>query len=128
MRKNRVICLFISLFVVFSGMWYSSYTKKKFVMFDHNDIEYYNGVKTEKDFNEMLKSESIVNINTAEADELDKLYGIGPKTAQSIIAYREENGGFGSKEEIMNVSGIGEATYSKIKDYISVEGENWNGL
>ena len=93
-------------------------------MFDHNDIEYYNGVKTEKDLNEMLKSESIDNINTAGADELDKLYGIGPKTAQSIIAYREENGGFGSKEEIMNVSGIGEATYSKIKDYISVEGEN----
>lgn len=65
------------------------------------------------------KSEKI-NINTASAEELQSLKGIGPSTAGSIIAYREEYGGFSSIEEIMNVKRIGEKTFAKIKDRISV--------
>lgn len=62
----------------------------------------------------------IININTATESELVKISGIGPAKAKAIISYREESGGFGSIEDIKNVSGIGEGTFLKIKDYISV--------
>lgn len=61
-----------------------------------------------------------VNINTATLEELTTLSGIGETKAQSIITYREENGNFSSIEDIMNVDGIKEGTYSKIKDDITV--------
>ena len=63
----------------------------------------------------------MVNINTADVTQLCTLSGIGESRAQDIIAYRESNGGFQSIEEIMNVSGIKEATFSKIKDDIVVK-------
>lgn len=59
-----------------------------------------------------------VDINKASAEELMSLPGIGEKTALDIIAYREENGAFGSAEELMQVPGIKEARFSKLKDYI----------
>jgi len=62
----------------------------------------------------------LININTANADELTKLNGIGEVKAKAIVAYREDNGFFKSIEEIKNVKGIGEATYLKIKDFITV--------
>ena len=67
------------------------------------------------------KKSGKININTATSEELQSLKGIGPSTASSIIAYREEYGGFSSIEEIMNVKRIGEKTFAKIKDRISVE-------
>jgi len=62
-----------------------------------------------------------VNINTASADKLQSLPGIGPSFAARIISYRQDYQGFGSIEEIKNVAGIGEKTFSKIKDLIVVE-------
>ena len=61
-----------------------------------------------------------ININTAAAEELTDLPGIGPALAQRIVDYREENGPFETPEDIMDVSGIGEKTYEKFKDYITV--------
>lgn len=61
-----------------------------------------------------------VNINTAGISELCTLPGIGEKTAESIVAYREEHGPFSDGKDIMQVSGIGSAKYERIKDYISV--------
>ena len=61
-----------------------------------------------------------ININTATKEELMELPGIGESRALSIIAYREENGAFGSIEEIMLVSGIKEGAFAKIKAYIRV--------
>lgn len=61
-----------------------------------------------------------ININTASVEELDKLPGIGPAKAADIIKYREANGGFKSIEGINNVKGIGDATYSKLSDLITV--------
>ncbi|WP_274365537.1 ComEA family DNA-binding protein [Paenibacillus thermotolerans] len=64
-------------------------------------------------------NESLININTASAAELDTLQGIGPSKAAAIIAYREENGPFDSIEAVMNVKGIGEKMFAKIKDRIT---------
>ncbi len=61
-----------------------------------------------------------INLNTATLEELDALPGVGPSTAQNIIAYRDAHGGFAAAEEIMNVKRIGEKTYEKLKDYIKV--------
>ncbi len=65
-------------------------------------------------------SESLVDINTAEAERLKTLNGIGDSKAKSIIEYREQNGGFKSIEEIKNVTGIGDKMFEKIKDNITV--------
>ncbi len=61
-----------------------------------------------------------VNINTASQDELTALSGIGESRARSIIAYRESHGAFQSIEELMNVEGIKEGIFQKIKDDIVV--------
>ena len=65
-------------------------------------------------------SEGIININSASLSDLQKINGIGEVKAQSIIDYREKNGGFKSIEDIKNVEGIGEKTFDKIKDKISI--------
>lgn len=62
----------------------------------------------------------LININTATLEELDGLPGIGPTIAQRIIDYRTENGPFSTIEEIMDVSGVGIATFDEIKDLITV--------
>ena len=61
-----------------------------------------------------------VNINTADEAQLCTIPGIGPSRAKSIITYRQENGRFGTIEDIMKVSGIKDKFFSKIKDYITV--------
>ena len=61
-----------------------------------------------------------ININTADASELQKLTGIGPGKAKSIIDYRNKNGPFKSVDDLLNVSGIGEKTLEKIRDEIVV--------
>jgi competence protein ComEA len=60
-----------------------------------------------------------VNINTASSAELEELPGIGPSLAQRIMDYREANGPFVAIEDIVNVSGIGPATYQKLEDLIT---------
>ena len=62
-----------------------------------------------------------ININTASKEQLMGLPGIGESKALQILSYREEHGEFSSTEDIMNVPGIKEAMYSKIKDYIRVD-------
>ncbi|MDD6193333.1 MAG: ComEA family DNA-binding protein [Lachnospiraceae bacterium] len=61
-----------------------------------------------------------VNINTATAEELTSLPGIGKTRAQTIIDYRESNGLFSAPEDLMKVSGIGESTYNKLSGAIKV--------
>ncbi|MBO5933987.1 MAG: helix-hairpin-helix domain-containing protein [Clostridia bacterium] len=61
-----------------------------------------------------------ININTASLDELMGLDGVGEKKAQAIIDYRYENGRFNSVEELTNVNGIGEKTFEKNRDRITV--------
>lgn len=63
----------------------------------------------------------LVNINMATAAELEALPGIGPSLAERILAHREANGPFTAVEEILDVSGIGEAKFDAIRDLISVD-------
>ena len=63
----------------------------------------------------------LISINRAQDWLLDALPGIGPALAQNIVHYREDNGPFVMTEELMLVSGIGEATYDGMKNFITVE-------
>lgn len=69
---------------------------------------------------EKAAEEGLVNINTADADALCTLPGIGEAKAKSIIAYREKNGPFKSTEELTKVSGIKEGVFDKVSDLICV--------
>lgn len=64
--------------------------------------------------------DGLVNINTATRDELMTLPGVGESKADAIIKYREENGGFETISQIMNISGIKDGLFNKIKDKIKV--------
>lgn len=66
-------------------------------------------------------SDGLININTADVDELCKLPGIGEGRARAIIEYRQKQGGFQKKEDIMQVSGIGEKMYERMKEYLTAE-------
>ena len=61
-----------------------------------------------------------LNLNSATLDQLAALPGIGPKVAERILEYRTKNGGFKKIEELMNVKGIGEKSFLKIKPLVSV--------
>lgn len=67
------------------------------------------------------KALPVININTADARTLCLIPGIGEVISQRIIEYREENGNFTDVSQIMNVNGIGEKTFAKIKDFIKTE-------
>lgn len=65
-------------------------------------------------------SKPVINLNTATADQLETLPGIGQKTAERIIEYRTKSGGFKRIEDLMNVKGIGEKSFLKLKPLVAV--------
>ena len=62
----------------------------------------------------------VININTANKEQLMKISGVGKTKAEAIISHREKNGDFKKKEDIIKVRGIGKSTFEKIKDKIEV--------
>ena len=90
------------------------YIPKKGEVMEENQTD---TATSEKENNNTSKK---ININKATQSELETLPGIGPSTASKIITYREENGKFKTIENIKDVSGIGEAKYNSIKDFITV--------
>lgn len=66
------------------------------------------------------KAVSMVNLNTATMEQLETLPGIGRKTAERILEHRQKSGGFKKIEELMNVRGIGEKSFLKLKPMITV--------
>ncbi|MFM1994841.1 MAG: hypothetical protein RLZZ610_358 [Actinomycetota bacterium] len=67
-----------------------------------------------------ISSGGLISINRATAEQLEDLPGIGPALSARIIAYREANGGFKSKEDLKNVSGIGDSIFSGFEDLITL--------
>ena len=63
---------------------------------------------------------SPINLNTATVAQLETLPGIGSRTAQLIVEHRQKNGGFKKIEELMNIKGIGEKSFLKIKPLVTV--------
>lgn len=63
-----------------------------------------------------------IDINTATAEQLEEIPGVGPVLAQRIIAYRDQNGGFSTVEQLTEVSGIGEATFAQMQALVTVSG------
>lgn len=61
-----------------------------------------------------------ININTASADELQLLNGVGPSTANAIVDYREQNGAFSSVEDLVNIKGIGEKKVANLAEQVTV--------
>jgi competence protein ComEA len=61
-----------------------------------------------------------LNLNTATLEQLDELPGVGPATAQKILDYREEHGGFGSVEELGQVPGIGDVRLASLREQVRV--------
>jgi competence protein ComEA len=61
-----------------------------------------------------------VNLNTATTEELDTLPGVGPATAEAIIAHREANGPFTSVDQLLDVRGIGDAKLADLRDLVTV--------
>ena len=78
--------------------------------------------ENDNDFSSLSSSyqSSLVNINKADQQELETIPGVGPATAKNIIEYREKYGGFAAVEEIKNVKRIGDKTFEKLRDHITV--------
>ena len=64
----------------------------------------------------------VVNVNTASAEQLALLPGVGPAVAARIVEHREKNGAFKSAEDLMLVKGIGEKSFEKMKPYVATSG------
>jgi competence protein ComEA len=65
----------------------------------------------------------VVNVNTASAEQLALLPGVGPARASAIIAHRTKNGAFKKPEDLIAVSGIGERAFERLRPYVAVSGE-----
>lgn len=104
------ICIFAMVFLAWNG---SIRHEKTAVLLEEEAAAASSG-----DTKELL----LVDLNTADAETLELLPGIGPTIAARIVEYRNKNGGFDTADELMEVSGIGEKTYEKVKDMITVGG------
>lgn len=117
---KKIFMLFGLCIFFVCGLWYTGFRKSSPELFaGRESIKLTGG----EGYSKMPSPENKLNINEADARELTAISGIGAKTAEKIVAYREENGEFAAVEDIMNVSGIGEAKFESIKDLITVGSE-----
>lgn len=84
-------------------------------------IEKFNTEKYKTVLDDIGSSDQRVDINSADAEDLMKIKGIGKTIAERIVGYRYNNGNFASVDDIKNVKGVGVALFEKIKDRIKVE-------
>ena len=100
----------------------ASYNQKvKMLQQSEDSLKQVEKLKKEKSKKEIALTGKKININTASKEELMALPGVGEKTAEKIILYRNENNDFKSIGEIMKVKGIGPKKFEKMKDYLTLE-------
>lgn len=120
-RLEGAVLLLTALFVVGTLLWFQMTkpdTGLTLVETDHAA----QSTEQETETTEapgMLEGEKL-DLNTASPEDLTRLPGIGEKKAAAIVAYRAENGGFTSTEELMEIDGIGEGIYAKLAPYVTV--------
>mgnify|MGYP004622444611 FL=1 len=145
-KKYLLLCIFILILIysIFSNFFVSKRIDDKKIKVKVNDQEYsvdvgttYKELKEEYDLDASsnVADEAIlyenqevdindnagkISINKATYEELITLPGIGPKTAEKIIEYRNTYGSFWSLEDIKKVKGIGDKKYAKLKEYITI--------
>lgn len=95
--------------------------KKGEILEKENKTEEYVTKETNNVSSNVGKENKLININTANKEELMKITGIGESGADKIISYRKENGNFKKIEDIKNVSGIGESKFESIKNMITTK-------
>ncbi len=119
-RKSKIgINIYLSIAVVLSFCFYL--VSNHLVDVNNSRNIEYNAYFSEIDMTEQsTESPFPININTASAEEIMLLPDIGSTISKRIVKYRTENNGFNSIEEIMNIQGIGEGTFEKIKDLITL--------
>ncbi|NQS99751.1 MAG: helix-hairpin-helix domain-containing protein [Candidatus Omnitrophica bacterium] len=116
-KQEKVILIFLSLSFV-SGLGISAYKKSQQKI--ELSVQPYK-MAALQDADRLIEQHSKVNINSFKTDELTALPGVGPKLAERIIAHHRTHGAFRTKEELMQVKGIGEKTFEKIKGAIVLE-------
>ena len=87
---------------------------------EKNETDFIENNMQKNVINELTVNKNLVNINSASVEELTELKGIGIRTAEKIVAYRNEFGKFEKPEELMRVKGIGKSKFSAIKDMIDI--------
>ena len=117
MKKQGWILIGITaaFFCLLLGVFLGRNTNKAYIQ-----IEDKQAVQTQATVSQTSAPSPQININTATAQQLQLLPGIGETLARRIIDYRETNGDFKSTEELMNVTGIGEKIFDSINDYITI--------
>ena len=113
-RQEKIILIFLSLSFV-SGLGISAY--KKTQKSSELKVDPHK-MAALQDADKFIAQQRFININSFEIDELTRLAGVGEKLAQRIAQYHRLHGPFKSKEELMQVKGIGEKKFEKIKDLI----------
>ena len=129
MTKRSVTALFAALAVVLAVFSLAFYLGRSTVPFDVavdtvKRPAVYDSAALVSDAavqNSVLSEPGQVDLNAATEQELTMLPGIGPTLAGRIIAYRTQYGRFSAPEQLMDVKGIGQATYDGVKDYLYVE-------
>ncbi len=120
-NKNEKILISIGLIMFAMLIGYNAFFTPKMpsVVQNSGDII---ADKHKKDSDQKASKNYKINLNTASEEELiENLDGIGPAMAKRIIEYRETNGGFSSIEELMNIKGIGEKRFEKLKNSVTVK-------
>lgn len=120
-NKNEKILISIGMIMFAMLIGYNAFFTPKMpsVVQNSGDII---ADKHKEDSNQKASKNYKINLNTASEEELiENLDGIGPAMAKRIIEYRETNGGFSSIEELMNIKGIGEKRFEKLKNSVTVK-------
>ncbi len=115
-RKHELILVCFALVISAILILYNTFTVPSEYISSKPQTTAITAAKTETVSNGAV----VVNINTADVDELTLIDGIGPTKADAIVKYRLENGPFESVDELLNVSGIGQSTLQKIYPHVTV--------